>query len=150
MAENAFIARCSSCGAKNRIPASRRGEKAVCGRCKAPLHLFAAFPERAIDVDERSFGQEVINFPGPVAVLYWAPWCGHCRRMLPVFEELAVQNAGSIKFVKIELDKNPYLASQYQVQSVPTTLLFREGRLINRFVGGLGKDQLEYNLRAVR
>ena len=149
MVQDSFITRCSRCGAKNRIPLSRAGEKAVCGKCRAPLQSTAAYPQYAVDVDERIFDAEVVGFPGPVLVLFWAPWCGHCRILLPVVDELASEYAGLIKFVKIDLDKSPGLASQYQVQSVPTMLEFKNGRLVNRLLGALPKDQIVYHLRTL-
>ncbi len=149
MVQNNFITRCSRCGAKNRIPSSRATERAVCGKCRTPLHLTAAYPEYTVDLDERTFDAEVLRFPGPALVLFWAPWCGHCRILLPVVDELASEYAGFIKFAKIDLDKNPGLASQYQVQSVPTMLEFKNGRLVNRLLGALPKDQIVYHLRTL-
>ncbi len=147
MIQKSFIVKCKNCGTKNRIPLARAGENPICGKCHRPLDSRIRFPERAIDIDERAFGSEVSGFAGPVIILFWATWCGHCRRLLPIFDELAVHYAGLIKFIKIDMDRNPGLASQYEVQSVPTMLLFKNGNLINRLVGALSKDQLEYSLR---
>ncbi len=147
MVQDSFIVRCSQCGAKNRIPRSRAGEKAVCGKCRAPLLLTAAYPERSIDVDERTFGAEVLKFPGPVLALFWAPWCPHCLRLVPVIDQLASQYPGLVKFIKIDMDKSPGLASQYQVLSVPTMLVFKDGKLVNRLVGALPRDQIVQHLR---
>jgi thioredoxin 2 len=122
-------------------------DRAVCGKCRAPLQLTAAYPERSIDVDEPAFGAEVLRFPGPVLALFWAPWCGHCMHLMPVIDELALQYRGLIKFIKIDMDKSPGLASAYQVMSVPTMLVFKDGRVVNRLVGALPKDQIAYQLR---
>lgn len=149
MAQESFIIRCGRCGAKNRIPRSRAGERAVCGKCRTPLNFTGGYPEHTVDADERTFDTEVLKFPGPVLVLFWAPWCGHCRLLLPVVDELASEYSGLIKFIRINLDKSPALASQYEVQSVPTMLEFKQGRLVNRLLGALPKDQIVYHLRTL-
>ena len=149
MVQDSFISRCNKCGAKNRVPRSRAGEKAVCGKCRAPLHFTAAYPEHAIDVNERTFDAEVLKFAGPALVLFWATWCGHCRLLLPVVDDLASEYSGLIKFAKIDLDKSPGLASQYQVQSVPIMIVFKNGRLVNRLLGAVPKDQIVHQLRAL-
>jgi thioredoxin len=105
------------------------------------------FPQNAIDADDRTFDQEVIRFPGPVLVLIWARWCGHCQVLLPIVDELAREYSGLVKFVKVDMDRSPGLASQYQIQSVPTMLLFKNGQLLDRLLGALPKDQIISNLR---
>lgn len=149
MTEDTFIVRCTQCKAKNRIPRSRAGERASCGKCHAPLPFTAGFPEHPVPVTDRTFAGEVLSFPGPVVVTFWAPWCGYCRHLLPTVDQIAPHYAGSIKFVKVDMDKNPATASQYQVMSVPTILLFKGGRAVNRLVGDVPRDQLEYHFRAL-
>jgi thioredoxin len=80
-------------------------------------------------------------------VLFWATWCGHCRVLLPIVDDLASEYSGLIKFAKIDLDKSPGLASQYQVQSVPTMIEFKNGRLVDRLLGAVPKDQIVQHLR---
>lgn len=149
MAEDNLIVRCPHCGAKNRIPRSRAGQKAVCGKCRTPLPQSAAFPEQAVQASDYSFRSEVLDFRGPAAVMFWARWCGHCQRLLPVFDELAREFSGSVKFVKVELEQNPATASQYQVQSVPTIILFKNGGPADRVLGAVPKHQLEQHLRSI-
>ena len=107
------------------------------------------FPEHPVEVFDRTFASEVAAFRGPAAVLFWTPWCGHCARLLPIFDELASEFSGYIKFVKIDLDKNAATASQHQIASVPVLLLFKDGRIVNRLVGALPKYQLEHHLKSL-
>lgn len=149
MTQDSFILRCPKCGTRNRIPAARAGQRATCGRCHAPLPSTALFPHRPVVVTDNTFEEEVAGFPGPVATIFWATWCVYCRQLLPIFDELASRYSEQIKFVKAEQEKNPYAADRYQVQSLPTLLLFHGGRVMNRLVGAVSKDQLEHHLRAL-
>jgi len=149
MPRDNLIVRCSNCRAKNRIPQSRSGDRAVCGKCRTPLPYPTGFPEHPVNASDSTFEHEALGFSGPVAALFWAPWCGHCQRLLPLFDELASDFAGYIKFVKIELDKNPAMASKYQVQSVPTMLFLKNGGIVNRLLGALPKHELEHHLRSL-
>ncbi len=141
-----IIAKCSQCGAKNRIPASRIRDRPVCGRCRAVLQTDGAFPEKPIDITDADFHAEVMNFPGPVFVYMWAPWCGHCRRLSPLIDELSSEYAGRVKFVKMVLDQNPITASRYNIQGVPNMILFKNGTKMQQLVGALPKQELERHL----
>ncbi len=149
MVMESLIVRCPNCGAKNRIPQSRAKDRAVCGKCRTPLPLAQGFPEHPVDVFDLSFANEVLGFSGPVFTLFWARWCGHCARLMPIIDELASDFSGKIKFAKMELEKNPVTASRYQIQSVPVMLLFKDGRMVNQLHGALPKYQIEYHLRGL-
>ncbi len=90
-----------------------------------------------------TFNDEVLKSDLPVIVDFWAPWCGPCQQMAPVFEKLAEQYQGSIKFVKVNTDEEPQLAAQYQITSLPTTALFYQGQPLDTFAGALSENQLQ-------
>src|SRR4051812_45039335 len=119
MAENLLI-RCPKCGAKNRVPHDKveSGLRPVCGRCKAPLPLDL----KPVTVTDRTFSAEVERSPVPVLVDLWAPWCGPCRMIAPVIDELAAEMRGRVKFAKLNVDENPATASRFNVGGIPTLL----------------------------
>jgi thioredoxin 2 len=142
-AGQSVIIRCDSCGTKNRIPMSKAGMKPVCGKCKAPLDLSQIGADRPVNVTDASFESEVIKSPLPVLLDCWAPWCGPCRMVAPVLEELAGQWQGRIKVAKLNTDENPTVAARYQIRSIPTLLVFHQGQLRDTMVGALPKAEIE-------
>jgi len=128
------ITQCASCGAKNRLrPASSDGVP-VCGNCKQPLPWL-------VSATDSTFGDEV-RAGVPVLVDFWAEWCGPCRMVAPILEEVAREEAGRIKVVKLDVDRNRAVAGQFNVRSIPTMILFKDGRPVETFVGAMGKSAL--------
>ena len=127
------LMRCPSCGATNRLPMEEigHGKKAVCGRCKTPLHT-AAGP---VTVSDATFAAEVERSPLPVLVDMWAPWCGPCRTVAPIVDQIAAELAGRVKVAKMNVDDNPATSSRLGVRSIPTLLVFKDGREVDRIVG---------------
>ncbi len=97
-------------------------------------------------VTDSSFEQEVLANDLPVLVDFWAPWCGPCRLVAPVVDELATQYSGQVKVVKLNTDDNPGIASQYDIRSIPTLMLFKAGEVIDRLVGAVPKKTLATTL----
>ncbi|MDZ4785460.1 MAG: thioredoxin [bacterium] len=94
------------------------------------------------DITDGSFEGEVLNSPIPVLVDFWAPWCGPCKSIAPVLDELAVEYAGKIKIVKINVDDNPLTPTKYGVRGIPNLIIFKAGQLASQVVGAVPKEQL--------
>ena len=101
-----------------------------------------------IAVSDSSFDQTVLQAKQPVLVDFWAPWCGPCRMVAPVVDELAKEYAGKVTFAKVDVDQNPKTASSYGIMSIPTLLIFKEGKPVSHLVGFRPKDELKKNLDA--
>jgi len=102
--------------------------------------------ETMINLTENNFKTEVINSEGIVLVDFWAPWCGPCRMVGPILEKIAQEKEGKVKVAKVNIDENPGLASNYNVMSIPTMLIFKNGQLLEGFVGALPKPAIEKKL----
>jgi thioredoxin 1 len=103
-----------------------------------------------LEISDATFQRDVINSTQPVLVDFWAPWCGPCRMIAPVVEELAMEYAGSVKIVKVNIDDNSHSAEAYGVSSIPTLLVFKGGQIVNSFVGVQSKSKIQQALDAAK
>jgi thioredoxin 2 len=129
---------CSNCGASNRIGPSKRGAP-HCGRCRKPLAW-------VVDANETSFEVEARAQP-TVVIDLWAPWCGPCRFVSPILDELAHEYAGRLKVIKVNVDENQELARRFDAMSIPTMVILRDGQVANRIVGAAPKPQIEAQIK---
>jgi thioredoxin 1 len=97
---------------------------------------------KPIEVTDATFEQEVLKSGTPVLVDFWATWCGPCKMIAPIVEELAVEFAGKIKFGKVDVDSNQQIAMQFGIRSIPTLLIFKGGRVVDQLVGAVPKNKL--------
>ena len=102
--------------------------------------------EGITNVTTSSWEKEVLQAPGLIMVDFWAAWCGPCRMVAPIIEELAKEYAGRAKFVKVNTDENPDLASRYNIRGIPTLMFFKDGKSVDTIVGAVSKDHLKAKL----
>jgi thioredoxin 2 len=144
---DAHLIRCLSCGATNRVPRDRiaQGLAPVCGRCKTPLSVQTA----PVTVTDATFSEEVARSPLPVLLDMWAAWCGPCRMVAPVIDELAREMAGRVRVAKLNVDENPATAARFDVRSIPTLLVLKAGQEVDRIVGVHAKAEIVRRLERV-
>lgn len=97
----------------------------------------------ALEITDSNFEQEVIKSDIPVMVDFWAPWCGPCRMIAPLIDELSNEYEGKVKVVKLNTDENPQTASEFQISAIPTLLFFKGGKVVKELVGVVPKEEIK-------
>ena len=141
MSESIHIV-CPHCDGTNRIP-NENLTKANCGKCKGSL-----LDTKPIDLNSANFSKHIQNSDILVIVDFWASWCGPCKMMAPVFEEVAKEYPLKARFAKINTETEQSLAGQFSITGIPTLILFKNGAEINRISGAMAKEQLKHLVNA--
>ena len=129
---------CPHCGAVNAIPKKDQYAKANCGQCKKSL-----LDTNPINVNEVSFNNQVVNSDIPVVVDFWAEWCGPCKMMAPAYEQTAAAFPLKARFAKLDTEAEQSVAARFGIRSIPTTILFKGNKEIDRVSGALSAEQLK-------
>jgi len=132
-----MIVVCPHCQASNRLPADRLADGGNCGKCKQPL-----FTGSPVELDAASFERHVGRSDIPLLVDFWAPWCGPCRGMAPAFALAAKQLEPEFRLAKVNTEEQQQLAARFDIRSIPTLALFRNGREIARQAGAMDAASL--------
>ena len=129
---------CPSCAAINRIPADKQNQQGQCGKCKQAL-----FNSQPIELNDADFQRFIDKNELPVLVDFWAEWCGPCKMMAPIFKEVCGDMQHQLRFAKVDTEKAQLVSQRYAIRSIPTLILFKGGKEVDRLAGALPAPQLK-------
>ena len=132
-----FNTRCPSCSGVNRVPTERISESPKCGKCQAALLDGAPIEGTELNLDA------ILQSDQPVVIDFWAPWCNPCVGFAPVFSDVAKERSQSVRFVKVDTESQQNIAAKYQIRSIPTVMVFKNGKRVDVINGALPKGQFE-------
>jgi len=135
---------CPFCGTLNRVDLTRLGQHPKCGKCGKPILL-----DRPIAISDATFDKVTTDTTVPVVVDFYADWCGPCKIMAPLLDDVAHRRAGELLVVKLDTDKNPITGQRFGIRGIPTLIAFRKGQEVGRRVGAVPPAELEAFLKTI-